>query len=547
MSQQNMSLERALPIVAAAYAEQFGVNVVLSGTNACTDGKTIVLPMLKATSDLKDVLFGYLAHEASHVRESDFDVIDECQSELEKSFLNIIEDIRIEQLIQEVFPGTQFTLNAMWTYIVEESLCPPAKPEDSEASQLCQYLLHRLNTEYLKREASLEAAESSAKVVDQTFPVGFFVRLDGILSKYMGSLTCTRDCLILARAILKALDEAEEEERQKGQHENPDNQNVDFGSNAQDDSKPDSGKQELSEDANANQSSDTAGNTVSLYEKLISETDLPGDVIDLLKGPLVQQAREDNSGKSITIETSSVGEFATDHDDTSGLQTGIIASSVIRSRLGGLLQAQSREQPWLSARGKRVDGKRLVRLVAGDSRVFNQREEKKRFDTALHVLLDTSSSMKNSQDIANQATVSLSLAVSSIPKTDVAVSMFPGIAGNVSPILHRGLPIRANLGRFAVTSSGTTPMADAMLYAARELAASKRQRKVLIIITDGEPSNGGAVHYLNDLIAAHVDTYAIGINSTAVSKYFKNWSVISDVSELQKALFEIAGKFLNIG
>ena len=89
-------------------------------------------------------------------------------------------------------------------------------------------------------------------------------------------------------------------------------------------------------------------------------------------------------------------------------------------------------------------------------------------------------------------------------------------------------------------------MAEAMLYAARELVASKRQRKVLIIITDGAPNNGGAVRYLYDLVAGHVDTYAIAIGSTAVSQFFEKWSVINDVKELQQALFTIAGQFLDL-
>ena len=106
MNKLQTALERALPIVAAAYGEQFGVNVVLSGTDAYTDGETIYLPLLNAMSELREVLFGYLAHEAAHVRSSDFNTLKKCKSPMEKSCTNLIEDIRIERLIQEVFPGT---------------------------------------------------------------------------------------------------------------------------------------------------------------------------------------------------------------------------------------------------------------------------------------------------------------------------------------------------------------------------------------------------------------------------------------------------------
>src|SRR5690606_7747730 len=134
---------------------------VLSGTDAYTDGKTIVLPLLNAMSELKDVLFGYLAHEAAHVRFSDFSTLKRCRSAIEKSCTNLLEDIRIERLIQEVFPGTRFTLDISWTYIVEQGMSPPATPEDNEATQLHQYLLHRLMSEVLQREASKPLAATS--------------------------------------------------------------------------------------------------------------------------------------------------------------------------------------------------------------------------------------------------------------------------------------------------------------------------------------------------------------------------------------------------
>jgi cobaltochelatase CobT len=85
-----------------------------------------------------------------------------------------------------------------------------------------------------------------------------------------------------------------------------------------------------------------------------------------------------------------------------------------------------------------------------------------------------------------------------------------------------------------------------MLYAARDLASSNRPRKVLIVITDGDPAEPDAVRYMNSILQGYVDTYAIGIGSTAVRSFFDNWSVINDVTELQQALFTIAGKFLDL-
>lgn len=602
MTALNTALERALPIVAAAYGESFGVKIVLSGSDAYTDGETIVLPLLSNMSELQEVLFGYLAHEASHVRDSDFDVVKMCRNGFEHSVLNIIEDIRIEKLIQDAFPGTQFTLDAMWTYIVEQGMSPPAKPDESEAVQLHQYLLHRLRAEALNRTASDSLAAESSAVVQQTFPEGFFIRLDGLFGKYLNNLSSTADCLALTQAILKALQDAEEEQQPPEKPEESDGDESGEGESSnspdQDDSsqgssgsgKTDTGDQSQSPNGadpgdgestpqqgsgspgstaeqSANSGSNDAGDgqptpdsqsntggtgnkeaekTESLAVKIQNETNLPADPVEQLKGQLVDQARKDNGGENLTIDATSVGSDASHSGDTGKLSAGVLASSAIRARLLGLLQAKNRQRQYLHDRGKRVDGKRLTRVACGDSRVFIQREEKRKPETAVHVLLDASSSMGARQEIANHAAVSLALAISSIPKCDIAVSMFPGVGGEVSPIVRRGQPIRPSMGRFAVSSSGGTPLSEAMLYSARELAASKKERKVLIVVTDGQPSNGPAVRYIQKLIAPHVDIYSIGIGTTAVSQYFEKWSVIKDVKELQTALFALAGKFLDL-
>lgn len=604
MTMLQTALERALPIVAAAFGEQFGVKVVLSGADASTDGKTITLPMLDNMSELKDVLFGYLAHEASHVRDTDFDVLQLCKTKLEKSFLNLIEDIRIEKSIQEVFPGTKFTLTEMENYIFHKGWAPVPKSENNEATQLQLYLYHRLYGEYLNRKCYLPLIPESRAIVESTFPDSFLIRLDGLLAKYMGSLKTTMDAWKISKAILKALEDAEEEERQNQQKAEQKQQSQDSSQDGQgssrntsgdggsdcqpnaggsDSSSGDSGSntsnvgsagdqgpqgntQGSNQDSSGDQSSQPgsdnqtqgdsqddggSGNKADsqyggLAHRVRNESDLPKDAMDQLKSTFVQEARKDNKGERFAIRASSLGNQAPNNSDKSSLQAGILSSSAIRSKLLGLLQAQNREKQWLNTRGKRVDGKRLSRIAYGDSRVFIKREEHQRPDTAVHVLLDTSISMKYIQDVANQATVSLALAVSSVPKCNIATSMFPGINGDVSPMVNRGQPVRANLGRMVVKSGGGTPLAEAMLHAAKELAASKSQRKVLIIVTDGDPDNGPAVRYINSIITNHLDTYAIGIGSQAVSTYFEKWSVISDVKELQNALFQIAGRFLDL-
>ncbi len=580
MSNVQTALERALPIVATAYGEQFGVQVVLSGTMACTNGKVIMLPMLDEKRGLKEVLLGYLAHESAHIRDTDFDVIKQCQNPIESSMLNLIEDIRIEKLIQEAFPGTLFTLTTMENYIQSQGWTPSPSVEDNPATQLMMYLYHRLYEQVLFRECYKGMTEIGEKIVEQTFPKGFFIRLDGLFGKYMFDLGSTAECLKVARAILKALKDSEDEVRQqenanqdpaKGESSNEsspetgdsnsseDNQSSDSeqsdpkGSQQAGSLQAESDKQQASGgDSDSSEAQSTAGGenkdkATSLHGSLINETDLPDDVTSLLQDQLRSQASEDNNGDNFKINSYDVGPIAKNEGDVSELQSGILASSVIRSRLQGLLQAQTKIKKRMHIKGKKIKGSRLSRLAQGDSRIFIQRDVRRQIDTAVHVLLDTSGSMSGCQDIANQATVSLALAIQSISKSDIAVSQFPGTDSTaVSPLILRNQGVHPNLGRLNVCSYGGTPLAEAMLFATRELALSRRAKKVLIVITDGAPSNGDSVKYLNSLIDGHVETYAIGIQSTAVKRYFEKWVSIEHISQLQNALFDIADQVFEV-
>lgn len=70
------ALCRALPIVAANYAQRFNVPVIIGGTDAKTDGSTIFLPAVDTDNPhTANLLWGYLAHEAAHIRFTDFGVV----------------------------------------------------------------------------------------------------------------------------------------------------------------------------------------------------------------------------------------------------------------------------------------------------------------------------------------------------------------------------------------------------------------------------------------------------------------------------------------
>jgi hypothetical protein len=124
------SLTNALPIVAAAYGRKFGVAVQVGGTVAQTDGRTIAVPAIGDDPVARTLAWGYLTHEAAHVRYTDFDAVRRTAAKgpLAKGILNIMEDVRIENAILGPYPGARGTLDAVNGWLIEhDQLAAPGE------------------------------------------------------------------------------------------------------------------------------------------------------------------------------------------------------------------------------------------------------------------------------------------------------------------------------------------------------------------------------------------------------------------------------------
>lgn len=591
-------LRGSLPIVAGAYGDSFGVRVVCHGSTACTDGSTIYIPFLDTVTGetLYVLVYGYLIHESAHIRFTDFGVFRSITDDVTRGLTNILEDPRIEMAMVGELPGTERKLRALWSYVAEKHETPPA--ELSEAGRLLNFVLASVRQRQWNLAESKPMYDDCVRMAEEVFPEGFFVRFDGLLNLYFDNMQNTLDAVRLAKAILKVLQEEIENEQSEqppcgegeeasddeegsgasggagdsdseadtdgdgGSGDRADQDEGDSTSQSGMDSEDEASGSEQQPDTNGKdgeQSSDEApssnpgGNGASAHERiqqLLSATDLPEDVMEKVAEALSSEARDEQTGdEPYMVSDLSAGQQISGSDwgvdGEESLNKGLMASTQLRAQITALLQAQTKAVRSLREEGRRIEPRRLARGMAGDKNIFRHKEKGKRIDTSVHILLDASGSMSGDQPIANAATVSLALAIASIPQADVAVSVF-GFRDAVNPIIRRGQSVRPNLKRFAVRASGGTPMGQAMMYGLRELALeSRRERKVIIVITDGAPSDGGVVQYVNSLCdRAGIEVYAIGIRSHSVDRYFKNAEVINQVEDLNGSLFALAKQFL---
>jgi len=156
-------LIHSLPVVAIALGHKYKVKVVIGGDQAKTDGDTIILPCLPPdNADAAVLAYGYLDHEAGHVRLSNFECFANGQSPIERDLLNILEDIRIELRMSRLYPGCRSNLDRLTDKLVKDGVFPQLSERDGPISILHGYVLYRLRLEVLGQRA-FSALSSQAK------------------------------------------------------------------------------------------------------------------------------------------------------------------------------------------------------------------------------------------------------------------------------------------------------------------------------------------------------------------------------------------------
>src|SRR5450631_4529599 len=150
---KNKTLHNAFPIVAAAIGNRFGIKVSVGGDKAYTDGKTIQLPAYDGNDpDYQNVAWGLLAHEAAHIRYSDF-TLAFGGPVLRRRLSGAIEDVRIEHELAKDFPGTRLTLRTVIENMIAKGGFSASSVEDHPANILYGYVLKSLRARVLGQMA----------------------------------------------------------------------------------------------------------------------------------------------------------------------------------------------------------------------------------------------------------------------------------------------------------------------------------------------------------------------------------------------------------
>lgn len=548
----NHPLKNALPIVAAAYGEKFGVKVLIQGQDAFTDGERIVIPTANPDDPhYQQIAWGYLAHEAAHIRHTNFDMVQKASSKpIRKALLNIIEDVRIENELAKDYPGTRRSISQVIEYMVDtQQMCVPEQLEP--ASNLQAWLLFRLRCHFLGQKALTPLYQAVDERVRQLFPAAAMSRLSAMLTA-VPSLASTGEVLKLVDAIVAML----EEESRPPQDESDADSGNDIGQEASNDSNNSSDSQTPEADSSAmgdaaeTGDSDNADQADNLRQALeASAAQFEPDTFAQVAEVLSEQAEGHQGVTPLSLPQAEQAMLG----DEAILTLSASESAQIRARLRGMVQSSQDNRNHAKRHGLRVATHRLAASQAGESRLFIQRQPRIAPNAAVHLLVDISGSMgkpigegnRKYFHVANEAALALAMALEGIPGVVPAVSYFPGIHQEVSIALLPKQSVRHRAACFDQKPRGCTPMAQAMWFAANSLLAQKQKRKLMIVLTDGDPDDWAATHDIVDRCRrSGFELLGIGIQTRSVEKFFPQSIVINDVKDLKRELFEVTQQLL---
>ena len=598
------SFKQCLPALARMTAMNAGLKVIFGSPTPCTDGKTIwypSIPLGEVTADTRALFNRWNDHEAiGHGCFTDFSVITkhistfEAQPQL-KTLLNSLEDPRIEVQVIKRYKGSDRILREGLRVMAEQKQIK--ETFENPADALSMYVCHwgRL---FLLGHTEVEPYFDTVKeALTEHLEEKGLNRLDALLSCEYTKAKSTNDCFVLAQDIIKLIEDIAEE--QKNENEQDENDSGDAGQddsesddNTQsggggsddkdDDDKGDSSPSDSDSDdnngeegegdsspsssnANNNEENDDGNNgesdddkssgaqaildadpsgeeaidtTGALQQSLEENEDIPQDGRRAGYGASPQPHSDQSASAHIAREDKDLYDF-TKSDLTSQIGT-------LRQRLVSLVQSKTRRRKQVTTKGK-LSGKHLHRAKVG-----NPNFRRKKVDTvlpvaAVSVLCDMSGSMGQygKEQMAQQTLIAIAEACNAIG-TPLELLGFGGYihhpAGlvEIKPFSMSYASARKRLGGYVLDGGGVTPLGEGLFEAALSLSQQNAQRKLMLVLADGDADNPAYAKEMVRLIEAEgIEIVGVGIKTDSVKGLFKRWSVVHDINNLAVDVLKI--------
>lgn len=578
--------------------QTLGINVVFSGSNPYTDGKTIYVFSLpvEITEEFERVIIGAIDHEAAHIH-PDFGTfknpkewetlvkqIVKKYGSTGKMVFNLFEDNRIERLFTNAFPGAQLYLESLinWCY-------SDGRMKFSGNTYLDAVLAFGLSRfkQFYKETVSREISEESRFLVDSWYPY----------REELNQCLTLKDVYLLSIRFLENIFQKLQEENQTGENKEDESEEGEGVEKESGDGSSSSSESCVSEEEKEGESKrrkvlktrlseaeiqdkpdekiedKTEYKDYSNEKKVEEEYDYtPVSILDQCNGfiettgyRVVSAGIEDLKKDAKKIYDSEVYEMNSGNAYiTKQIDNSALANQIINSCKNLYPQFKRNIKRYLLGdRFRRVksevyDGSLdtnllyLARVKNGPRNLFTTSSISPDINSAVLILIDGSGSMAGGtatqcikcayflSDVFTGFRVALETAV-----------FQQGGSGSCAYVLIKSFEdsFKGAKNRFYPIASGGTPAPEAMYLGVQRLYARNEDRKYLFFITDGSPNNGrgNAPKYMRNLAimcekSLGIHVIGLGVNNySRVSACFPTFQMIDSTSdgEVEKGLIEV--------
>lgn len=551
----------SIPIYAQALCGDRDVRVVFDpyAETARTDGRVLTLPglpMPRSAEDvetcqvLADLIEVFIPHEVGHIRFTRFREMAGMKTDLERSLLNCIEDPRMECETIAFFPGTRAQMDRGCERLGQLGWFPPLSATDSPASVLTGIVLYHLRGQLREQELMADLAEQGWPVVAEVFGEAFANRLKVLLDTDGMRMRSTKDASALTRAVLVAMKEAEAQKPAGGNGDKPNPSTGGHAGQSGEPEQPSSGSDGGEADGGQSQAGSGSGNSP------FARAEAEGDQGFKDLGAILSEAMKSTVGdihakgmQQIGQRVRSAAHEGASSDATDGRlvpEDGVQqVIGALKARLRAKLQTKTQSRTHESVRGSRVSERLVHRASQCSRRMFVHVDERKDVETVVYLLGDRSASMQGAQvRILGQALFGVAEAMHSLRGVKVGAGVFP----SNRILIPIGAAPASRLDHLAVQATGGTPMGEAMYWAARQLSRRREPRKILMVMTDGTPSDPWEVEMAKAALERMgVEVFGVGIGADEVSKLFPKHCVIRSINELPSVMLDMLHKALVTG
>uniref|UniRef100_E6XGZ2 von Willebrand factor type A n=1 Tax=Shewanella putrefaciens (strain 200) TaxID=399804 RepID=E6XGZ2_SHEP2 len=593
-----MSIFESLPMYIGALANQTGIKVKIGGNSAEVGryGSTwhIKLPYIDTKNvELAALSYGYALHETGHILYTDFDFRNEWikgVSAKTNTLRNIFEDMYIERQLRRKLKGSHDRLSKVRSHLTKRG--DELNLDELTTAKLIDLVIYFYGFSVNGYDkVYYKQFEDFKTELDARIEPAFTAVLMGIVgnSRYTQS---TKDCAVLAEEVMQYIEDYLDEQANKSNDANSSDDDTDSDSDdangsdddsddangSDDDSDDANGSDDDSDDANgsdddsdgaegsqgdtgdadsSNDSGDINGLKSALREFLDDES---GDLEDSLEKALKAEIEAEKEGDDNEPDPREVSynpsvlpapiqnqNFA--HADS--IQKNARKESLfLAQRLHGLVESKAQLQLDRRSSGRRLINNAGLRLMQNDMRVFKHESQVDMPNTAVTLLLDQSNSMcGKAYQTSVESTYALVEALSKINLVKTSVLGFGNSTESVIALKGFEETPAKCLTKLASSSADgyCTPLATGLWAALNQLYTRTEDRKVVLVVTDGQPHG---FQYCKNLIAemqaSNVEVYGIGIGNdlnlpTLQSLFGKQFAIkVDQLSDLGNEVFKIA-------